>query len=49
MRPMWDKLPIDGVQGLWQSSFVQSGPFGLRHVSYYDAFSGAISSTPAAA
>ena len=36
---MWQKSPIDGVDA-WQSSFVQSGPFGLRHVSYYDAFQG---------
>ena len=36
---MWQKSVIDGVDAV-HSSFVQAGPFGLRHVSYYDPFEG---------
>jgi hypothetical protein len=37
---MWQKSPIDTDIHAVHSSFVQSGPFGLRHVAYYDLFQG---------
>jgi hypothetical protein len=37
---MWQKSRIDTDIHAVHSSFVQSGPFGLRHVAYYDLFQG---------
>ena len=37
---MWQKSSIDTDIHAVHSSFVQSGPFGLRHVAYYDLFQG---------
>ena len=39
---MWQKSLIDGEGTGLHSSFVLAGPFGLRHVAYYDLANGSL-------